>query len=462
VAVPAAVTEFTRKLRWLGMDVSAPEAADALRAISDADLLDRGKLRGRLQVTLVKRAADIPVFHAAFDLLFPALDSGGTGGPVAPPAARGDAATGADGEPAVPDLLTRLVSLLRGGSVAGVSEFAAEVISAYGGLGEGQITGSQRYYEYRIMRQLDLSALLQRAMRLDNEALPPGLTRRMAGLEQQERVQELRAEIAAQLRDHLADLRGLEASLRQLKESVLDTEFLRAGPAELDAMRAVVAPLARRLAAAARRRRRLNRAGKLDVRRTMRRAIAAGGVPIDPAWRRRRRSRPKLLVLCDVSGSVAEFAKFTMSLLHALHAELPRLRSFVFADGVAEVTDVVDSSPGVIDTRLLLARPGVVRGDGHSDYGAVLRHFLDEQAGGLSRDCVLIICGDARSNYRPERADLLRALHGRVRAIHWLNPEPAADWDSTDSRIGAYRPYCDTLTEVRTLRQLSAWIDKLL
>jgi uncharacterized protein len=462
VAVPAAVTEFTRKLRWLGMDVSASEAADALRAISDADLLDRGKLRGRLQVTLVKRAADIPVFHAAFDLLFPALDSGGTGGPVAPPAARGDAATGADGEPAVPDLLTRLVSLLRGGSVAGVSEFAAEVISAYGGLGEGQVTGSQRYYEYRIMRQLDLSALLQRAMRLDNEALPPGLTRRMAGLEQQERVQELRAEIAAQLRDHLAELRGLEASLRQLKESVLDTEFLRAGPAELDAMRAVVAPLARRLAAAARRRRRLNRAGKLDVRRTMRRAIAAGGVPIDPAWRRRRRSRPKLLVLCDVSGSVAEFAKFTMSLLHALHAELPRLRSFVFADGVAEVTDVVDSSPGVIDTRLLLARPGVVRGDGHSDYGAVLRHFLDEQAGGLSRDCVLIICGDARSNYRPERADLLRALHGRVRAIHWLNPEPAADWDSTDSRIGAYRPYCDTLTEVRTLRQLSAWIDKLL
>lgn len=443
------------------MDVSASEAADALRAISDADLLDRGQLRGRLQVTLVKRASDIPAFHAAFDLLFPALDSGGTGGRPAPPT-YGDAATGADGEPAAPDLLTRLVSLLRGDSGAGVSEFAAEVISAYGGPGEGQVTGSQRYYEYRIMRQLDLSALLQRAMRLDNETLPPGLTRRMAGLEQQERMQELRAEIAAQLRDHLAELRGLEASLRQLKESVLDTEFLRAGPAELDAMRAVVAPLARRLAATARRRKRLNRDGQLDVRRTMRRAIGAGGVPIDPAWRKRRRPRPKLLVLCDVSGSVAEFAKFTMSLLHALHAELPRLRSFVFADGVAEVTDVVESSPGVIDTRLLLARPGVVRGDGHSDYGAVLRHFLDEQAGGLSRDCVLIICGDARANYRPERAGLLRALHGRVRAVHWLNPEPAADWDTTDSRIGAYRPYCDTVTEVRTLRQLSAWIDKLL
>src|SRR4029077_14919284 len=124
-------------------------------------------------------------------------------------------------------------------------------------------------------------------------------------------------------------------------------------------------------------RRRVARTGQLDVRRTLRRAIASGGVPLDPAWRRRRRPRPRLLVLCDVSGSVAEFAKFTLSLLHALHAELPRLRSFVFADGVGDVTELVDSSPGVIDTRLPLARPGVVRGDGHSDYGAVLRRFTD-------------------------------------------------------------------------------------
>ena len=404
------------------MDVSASEMADALRALSDADLLDRDRLRGRLQVTLVKRAADIPTFQAAFDLLFPALAAAADDGRAAgDPAGAGAAQEVPDGEPAAPDLLARLISLLRGDPAAGAGELAAEVISAFGGLETGQAAGSQRYYEYRIMRQLDLSTLLQRAMRLDNE-LRPGLDKRLAGLEQQERVQELRAEIAAQLRDRLAESRGLEASLRQLRESVLDEDFLSAGPAELAAMRAVVQPLARRLAATARRRRRPNRTGKLDVRRTMRRAIGTGGVPIDPAWRRRNRPRPKLLVLCDVSGSVAEFAKFTLSLLHALHAELPRLRSFVFADGVAEVTDLVESSPGVIDTRLLLARPGVVRGDGHSDYGAVLRQFMDEQAGGLSRDCVVIICGDARANYRPERAELLRALRGRVRAVHWLNP----------------------------------------
>lgn len=462
-AVVAAITEFGGKLRWLGLEVSVAELADATRAIGEADLLDRGQLRGRLQVTLVKRAADIPAFQAAFDLLFPALEEAPAEAGAGQDAARqGLGAAPRGGQQAAPDLLARLVSLLRGDPGADVSQLAAEVVSAYGGLGQGQAAGSQRYYEYRIMRQLDLSALLQRAMRLDGQASAPDLGRHLASRERQQRMEELRAEIAAQLRDRLAGLRGPEASLARLRESVLDEEFLRAGPAELEAMRAIVRPLARRLAATARRRRRMTRAGQLDVRRTLRRAIASGGVPLDPAWRRRRRPRPRLLVLCDVSGSVSEFAKFTLSLLSALHAELPRLRSFVFADGVAEVTDIVQSSPGVIDTRLLLSRPGVVRGDGHSDYGAVLGQFLEHEGGGLARDCVVIICGDARANYRPERADRLRALRGRVRAVHWLNPEPAGDWDTSDSRMAAYAPHCDSVTEVATLRQLSEWADKLL
>jgi uncharacterized protein len=475
--IPDAIAAFARRLRWLGVDVSLVELTDALRAIraaGAAGLPDRSGLRRLLQVTMIKRAGDIPVFAAAFELLFPA----GAAGPADAPAAGAGAAAGADcddmaGDPAADagpastDLLSRLVDMLRGTGAGDLGGLASEVIDAYAGLGSGQLSGTERYYLYRVMRQLDLSSLLQRAMRAaaaDGAAdgAAPSLSTRLAGREQAERADELRAEIAAQLRARLAASQPVDVSLGQLRESVLDTEFLRAGPAELEAMRAVVAPLARRLAATARRRRKAYSSGRLDMRRTMRRAIAAGGVPIDPAWRHRHRPRPRVLVLCDVSGSVAEFAKFTLSLLHALHAELPRLRSFVFADGVAEVTELVESSPGVIDTRLLLARPGVVRGDGHSDYGAVLSRFLDAHGRDLSRDCVLIVCGDARANYRPERADALRALRERVRAVHWLNPEPAADWDTADSRIGEYRPYCDTVTEVRTLRQLSDWADALL
>jgi uncharacterized protein with von Willebrand factor type A (vWA) domain len=470
------VAAFARRLRWLGVEVSLVEVTDALRAIRAADLPDAPGLPGRaglrrlLQVTMVKRAADLPTFHAAFDLLIPAA---GTGAPhSAATAGDGGTDTGSsrlpDGAgPAATDLLSRLVEALRGASSGDLAGLASEVIDVYAGLGSGQVTGTQRYYEYRIMRQLDLSSLLQRAMRADPPASLPGgtaspLGRQLADREQRERAEELRAQIAAALRARLAAGRPIEDSLSQLRESVLDTEFLRAGPAELEAMRTIVAPLARRLAATARRRRRAHATGRLDVRRTMRRSMAFGGVPMDPAWHHRHRPRPRVLVLCDVSGSVAEFATFTLSLLHALHAELPRLRSFVFADGVAEVTDLLESSPGVIDTRLLLSRPGVTRADGHSDYGTVLRQFLDDHGRGLSRDCVLLIVGDARANYRPEQPDALRALRARVRAVHWLNPEPRADWDTTDSRMNAYRPHCDTVTEVRTLRQLSDWAGTLL
>jgi uncharacterized protein len=460
-ALVEALAAFAGRLRWLGLDLSIVELTDALRAVQHGGLDDRDRLRRLLRVTMVKRSTDIATFDAAFDLFFPAAAAVKTEEADGRAPGNGIAAQAAD-PVARDDLLSRLVAALRGEPGAGMQALAEQAVAAFAGLGTGRLAGSERYYQYRVLRQLDVSELLLRAMRLGEQADPPGLERRLAAIEQQDRLQDLRARIAAELRWQLASLGGAESSLDRLRESIEDVDFLQAGPAELAAMRRAVRPLARRLAAAARRRRKLHSSGRLNVRKTMRRAVADGGVPMNPAWHQRRRSRPQLLVLCDVSGSVAEFAKFTLSLLHALHAELPRLRSFVFADGLAEVTDLVEASPGVIDTRLLLSRPGVVRRDGHSDYGEVLGQFLKEHGASLSRDCVLIICGDARANYRPPRTDLLHVLHRRVRHVHWLNPEPRSQWDTTDSRIGEYSRDCDTLTEVRNLRQLSAWADTLI
>jgi uncharacterized protein len=459
-ALVAALTAFAGRLRWIGLDLSIVELTDALRAVQHGGLEDRDRLRRLLRITMVKRSADIAAFDTAFDLFFPA---GAADAVTAGDERPGNGIAAESGDPAGrDDLLNRLVAALRGEPGAGMRALASQAVAVFAGLGSGQVAGSERYYQYRVLRQLDISELLMRAMRLEDQASPSGLERRLTAIEQRDRLQDLRAQIAAELRWQLAGLAGAESSLEHLRESIADVDFLRAGPAELAAMRRTVRPLARRLAAAARRRRRLHSEGRLNVRRTLRRAVADGGVPLNPAWLQRRRSRPRLIVLCDVSGSVAEFAKFTLSLLQALHAELPRLRSFVFADGLAEVTDLVQGSPGVIDTRLLLSRPGVVRRDGHSDYGSVLQQFLHTQGGQLSRDCVLIICGDARGNYRPPRADLLHALRRRVRRVHWLNPEPRARWDTTDSTISQYSGECDTVTEVRNLRQLGDWVETLL
>jgi len=227
-------------------------------------------------------------------------------------------------------------------------------------------------------------------------------------------------------------------------------------------MRQLVRPLARQMAARARHRRRPSASGRLDVRRTMRLALGTGGVAINPVWRRPLARRPELVVMCDVSGSVAEFAKFTLSLLQALHQELPGSRSFVFVDAPAEVSDLVRHSPGVIDPRLFLSRPGAIADGGHSDYGAVLQRLIDDHFGSLGPRTTMIFCGDGRTNGHPSRPELLRTLRRRVRRLYWLNPEPRQSWGTGDSVIAEYRPHCDDMAEVRNLRQLSDWVQNVL
>ena len=221
-------------------------------------------------------------------------------------------------------------------------------------------------------------------------------------------------------------------------------------------MRAAVRPLARQLARRVAQRRRFQRHGRLDVRRTMRRSLGSGGVPLDPAFRRRRVSKADVVVLCDLSGSVAEFAEFTLTLVHALHHELARLRSFVFVDGVAEVTDLIDRADQFPEPHHLLRRQGVIADDGHSDYGQAFQSFWTVHAAtALTSRTTLIVTGDARTNFRAGGEEPFRLMAQRARRTYWLNPEPRADWDHGDSRIGDYARCGAAVYEVRSLRQLA-------
>jgi uncharacterized protein with von Willebrand factor type A (vWA) domain len=244
-------------------------------------------------------------------------------------------------------------------------------------------------------------------------------------------------------------------------QDINEIDFLGASPYQLRAMQDAVRPLARRLATRLARRRQLHSQGRIDMRRTARRSLSTGGVPIDPAFRRRQVHRPDLFVLCDLSGSVAEFAKFTITLLHALYHELPRTRLFVFVDGVDEVTALVERLPSTLDVAHLLAATEAVGADGHSDYGAVFERFWARYAPDVSSTSALIIAGDGRTNYRDAGTATLRLLHQKARRVYWLNPEPAAEWGTADSAVDEYRPYCDQLVEVRNLHQLSDFIARL-
>ena len=117
-------------------------------------------------------------------------------------------------------------------------------------------------------------------------------------------------------------------------------DLLELSAVELDELRRTVQPLARQLAARIGRRRRQQATGRLDAAHHGPAVAPVRRRPLDPAWRKRHPHRPEVVVLCDVSGSVSEFAQFTFTLVHALHAELSRVRSFAFVDGIVEVTDL--------------------------------------------------------------------------------------------------------------------------
>ena len=179
---------------------------------------------------------------------------------------------------------------------------------------------------------------------------------------------------------------------------------------------------------------------------------------MDPVFRRPRPSKPDLYLLADISGSVAEFARFTISLLQAMKGELSKIRLFVFVDGIDEVTAILEGSPEIAP-RNLLQSTNAVAGDGHSDYGAVFARFWDSYGdASLDPRSTIIITGDARNNYRESGIEALNSIRGRAKKIYWLNPEPHADWDTTDSIQSVYAVRCNGVFEVRNLRQLGDFV----
>jgi uncharacterized protein with von Willebrand factor type A (vWA) domain len=476
-SLETSLLEFFHRLREAGVPVSMVEVLDAFACLAHVDLADRAQFRAALFATLVKRPEDQQAFGILFDVCFPLTASGPADGdgerngdalhppgavpgpPVGErsPTGEGEEAVHSPGDPS-DELLAALLDALRHGDEAALRSLAGLAVDRFGGL-EAQPEASERYYLYRILRQVELYRLL--AMALGDSDDPDGAARH--GREElARRIEDFRRLLAEQLRHRMAVSVGAEQLAELYRERQLDdVDFLAANASQLRELRQAVRPLARKLASRAAQKRRLRRHGRLDVRRTVRRSLSSGGVPVDPAFRAVRASKPDLYVLADVSGSVIEFAKFTLSLLHAMNQEFAKLRSFVFVDGVDEVTGILDQGGHRMDLRGAFARAKVVADDGHSDYGNVFRRFAERYGGDVDSRSTLIVMGDARNNYHDPGLEAFRDLAERSRRLYWLNPEPRADWDSTDSIMATYAPACDRVFEVRTLRQLTACVDEI-
>lgn len=444
------------------------ETIDAMRALEVIDIGDRAALKHTLAATLVKAERHLAAFDTAFEVYFalsPQQDPG-TSSPEDTPGspAGGEDGAGGSGGPDLDGLRQALLDALRSGDLEGMAAAIGSAVDQLSGFEPGRPVGGT-YYLYRTLRRLDIDQL--EAMLSDVMAAEAGelsaLDRRLLEEEVGERILQLREAVREEIRRRLVSDRGREAVARTLRRPLTeDVDLMHATRADLEAIEDAIVPLTRKLASRLARRRRLRRKGRLDFRKTMRQSLATGGVPLEPRFRTQRPHRPEVFLLCDISGSMATFARFTLQFTYAMSTQFSKLRSFAFIDTVDEITDFF--GPGTDFTNALArvaSEARVVMHDGHSDYGSAFGAFVDRYALDVTPRSTLIVTGDARNNYRPPQDELLGELAAEARAVYWLNPEPRSYWDTGDSVMSRYSRWCDGSYEVRTLRQLEAFVEEL-
>lgn len=468
---------FVEGLRGAGLPVSLAEGLDAVAALRSVGWADRATVRDAYAATLVKRPAQRTTFDALFDLYFPPLvgEGAGTLDPDAP--LEPDRGVRDDAE-ALADVRDRLVQALTGATPdpgeqdrAGSGDddlvrLAAEAVGRFGAM-PGRQPGQTAYSAYQTLRRLAPAELVDRLVAglladADDAAMAPGV-REHAERRAARDVGRFTRLVEDDARRRIAERKSpAYVADVAVRPSIDQVSFVSARRDDLEEMRRQIGPLARRLATRLAKQRAARGRGPLDFRRTVRASMSTGGVPIETRHRPRRPHRTDLVVLCDVSGSVAHFAQFTLLLTYALREHFGRLRAFTFVDRTIEVTAVLRPGRDPVEVMAELAestRHAALMG--RTSYGGAIRSFREQYADALGPASSLLVLGDARSNFGDLALDDLRALTSGIRNAWWLNPEHPRQWDTGDSAASRYAAVVP-MVECRNLTQLEEFVQKVL
>ncbi|NLA34415.1 MAG: VWA domain-containing protein [Actinobacteria bacterium] len=378
----------------------------------------------------------------------------------------GQGSGGGGGDQMTPEELAEMLyRSMQKGDPSMMKAVARQAVRRFAGMEPGRPVGGT-YYLYRTLRNLDLDGVLERLMQeTEGEASEPltNLEKRLQEDDFQQRIEKLKQEIEAEIRRRLVADRGVEAMAKTLRKPLPeDIDFMHASRDEMKMLQQALYPLTRKLAVRLARKRRHGRKGGLDFRNTVRASLSYGGVPVEPKFKYPRPAKPEVFVIADISGSVASFARFTLHLVNAISGQFSKVRSFVFIDGIDEVTHMFERTDDIVEAiHRVNTEADVIWVDGHSDYGHAFEVFWQKWGKEIGPKTTVMILGDARNNYHASQSWVIKEIQHRARHVFWLNPEPKSYWDTGDSIVGEYATYCDGAFECRNLRQLEKFVDNL-
>ena len=467
---------FITELRAAGLPVSLTENLDAMEAITHIPLEDRETFKYALGATLVKNASHWRSFETVFEVYFSLrgpqyavgkLDEADEFWRDMQDEARGDqkGAGGSMDGMTPEEMMAMLYQALMNGDDAMMRALARQAVSKFAGMEPGRPVGGT-YYLYRTLRNLDLDNMLDKLMDAQKEQLGGEMTPLEERLEKDEfddRIEKFKKEIEAEIRRRLVADRGAEAMAKTLRKPLPeDVDFMHASRDEMGNLKKALGPLTRKLQARLARKRKHERRGPLDFRATVRHSLSYGGVPAEPKFKYPRPSKPELMVVADISGSVAAFARFTLMLVYAIQNQFSKVRSFVFIDGIDEVTDYFKGVDDVTEAvHRVNTEADVVWVDGHSDYGHAFEVFWEKWGQQIGPKTTVLLLGDARNNYHASQSWVVKEIRAKARHVYWLNPEPKSYWNTGDSIVGEYGTHTDGVYECRNLRQLEGFVEKL-
>jgi hypothetical protein len=462
------IEEFAGLLRGNGARVSTAEVLDATRALACVGVDDLVTARCALRAALVKREADVAVFDELFDLYFLRGHGAVRGGA---PLVELLAAEGLSAE-LVERIIARLADEVhRLGAVArmGLGLRAADVgaiARSTGVVGELSRMASPLqvgFYSHRLAEAADLRGA---------EAQIDAVLARLvgaAGLSEAE-LALVRAVVARNLKALRQAMRSYVQAEFQLRHrdfyqqvaarSLVDKPLAQLSDREVEALRGQVVRLARILRAKVQLHHQPKRRGRLDVRRTLRRALATGGIPFELVRRERRRKKPRLVVLCDISDSVRSVSRFMLQFVYTLQELFDRVHTFAFVAELGELTDLFRQHE--LDRAVELAYSGaVINVFANSNYGRVLAQFTARHLDKVTPRTTVLVIGDGRNNYHASNHALLGDIRRRAKRVIWLNPEAPAAWGFGDSAMREYETHCDAVAVASNLDSLRRIIDEL-
>jgi uncharacterized protein with von Willebrand factor type A (vWA) domain len=447
---------FLEALRAAGLPVSLSEDLDAVAALGLVGWGERQQVHDTYAATLVKRHSQRATFEELFEIYFPRMVGEGA---AAAGSRQHEAAAVRDSATDLAAFTEELADALEADDVQRLRQLASEAVARFGSM-PGRGPGMSSWSAYTALRRLSTDEL---TLKLIEGLRRNGWTEEEAARTAPRRVGSYQQMVEADARRRIAEEKGVDQIARITVRPTIDRlDFLSARRVDLERLRREIYPLARRLATRLTQEKHARRRGPLDMRRTVRASIGTGGVPLTTHHRPKRPHRTELVILCDVSGSVANFAAFTLMLVFALREQLGKVRAFTFVDDIHEVTDYFTAGADLVDTMTRLAEAtSYAARFGRTNYGRAFGRFTEEHADVLGPKSSLLILGDARSNYRDLALPTLRRMADTARHAWWLNPEARRNWDTGDSAASDYGAVVP-MVECRNLTQLTEFVHDIL